>query len=174
MFDRILYAAEIGDGRPRSLALVADIALHHDAEVVVLRVGEVAEEQIALAKKLDPDLQGASETAEAEARVAGRVAAGDVAGALTEAGVFVRTIARSGRIAEEVLAAAEEIDADLIVVSSARRTALGALLTGNVTDEIVRRSVRPVLVVPQAEPHRREEPKDEKDKGGAPPAGGVA
>lgn len=152
MFERILYAMEVGRGRPRSFDYVRDLALAHDAEVIVLRVGELEEEQLALAKKHQPDVEGTSEAARTQARIEGGLASRDVAEALRQAGVFARTLPRSGRIGEEVLKAAEEVDADLVVLSGAPRTALGALLTGNVTDEIVRRSRRPVLVVPQLGP----------------------
>lgn len=148
MFDRILYAAELGDGQPRSLTLVKELALAHDSEVIVLRVGELTAEQLALAKKHEADLEKATAEAEIQARIEGQLASVDVAEALTQAGVFARSITRSGRIAEEVLIAADEVDAELIIVGSAPRTVLGALLTGNVTDEIVRKARRPVLVVP--------------------------
>ena len=152
MFDRILYAAEIGDGHPRSLDYVKDIALTHDSEVIVLRVGELTEEQLALARKNAPDMDAAAEAKKTQARMEGQMAGGEIAAALNAAGVFARTVTRSGRIAEEVLDAAEEADAHLIVVGSAPRSVLGALLTGNVTDEIVRKSRLPVLVVPQDAP----------------------
>lgn len=148
MFDRILYAVERGGRQPRSLEYVRDIALHHDSEVIVLRVGELKEDQLALAKKYTPDIEGATVEAEAEARVEGQLTAFDVAEALTNAGVFARTLSRAGRIGEEVLKAADETEADLLIVGSAPRTAIGAFLSGNVTDEIVRRSNRPVLVIP--------------------------
>lgn len=152
MFERILYAAESGDREARSFAYVKEIARTHDTEVIVLRVGEVREEQLALAKKHQADLESASASAEAQARVEGHVAAEDVAETLREAGIFARTISRAGRIGEEVLKAADEFDVDMLIIGSAPRTALGALLTGNVTDEIVRKSRRPVLVVPQLGP----------------------
>jgi nucleotide-binding universal stress UspA family protein len=153
MFEHILYAAESDTEMPRSFAYVCELALTADAEVTVLRVGEINEEQLALARKQELDPNAVAEETEAQARVESQLEAFDVAAALREAGVFTSTMSRSGRIGEEVLKAADEIGADLIVIGSAPRSALKALITGNVTDEIVRRSSIPVLVVP-----RREEP----------------
>jgi len=152
MFKRILYAAENDEGVPRSLQYVRDIALGDDAEVLVLRVGEVSEEGLAMAKKYDPDVAEVTDEAGIEARIEGRLASTDVAVLLREAGVLVTTLTRSGRIGDEIIKAAEEADVDLLVVGSKPRTAIGALLTGNPTDEIVRRSRWPVLVIPRMAP----------------------
>lgn len=157
MFERILYAAESGDGRPRSLDYVVDLATRDGAEVYVLRVGELNEEQLALANKVEPDPESVKEEAAVDARVEGRLTSSDAAEVLRNAGVFAQTITRAGRIGDEVLRAADEIGADLIIIGSAPRSALTALLTGNVTDEIVRRSHQPVLVVPQLPAKQEEE-----------------
>jgi nucleotide-binding universal stress UspA family protein len=157
MFERILYAAELGDGKPPSFDYVRDFALNHNSEVIVLRVGEIQEDRLALAKKLQPDIEGASATAKTDARMEAQFASVDVAEALRGAGVFARTVSRTGRIAEEILNAADEEEAELIIVGSAPLSALRAFLTGDVTNEIVRRARRPVLIVPHSPPDSGEE-----------------
>ena len=48
---------------------------------------------------------------------------------------------------EAILAAADEIDAELIAVGSNRHGAVGTIVFGSVSKELVRRAMRPVLVV---------------------------
>jgi nucleotide-binding universal stress UspA family protein len=53
-------------------------------------------------------------------------------------------------IPEQILAAADRLEADLIVMGTHGRTGLRRALMGSVAEEVLRRSHRPVLVVPQA------------------------
>ena len=52
-----------------------------------------------------------------------------------------------GEPAKELDRAAEEVDADLVVVGCQRRSALGRALAGSVSAELVRHAHHPVLVV---------------------------
>jgi nucleotide-binding universal stress UspA family protein len=70
-----------------------------------------------------------------------------VAGRLREAGVETDVQVRSGRPVPGVLVAAEELDADLILVGGSTRGPVAARLLGDVALELVQRSKRPVLVV---------------------------
>ena len=64
-----------------------------------------------------------------------------------------RTV-RSGRALDEILAFADEQDADVIVVGASTRGPVASALLGSVPLGLVRRAGRPVLVV--TEPGRRE------------------
>jgi nucleotide-binding universal stress UspA family protein len=70
--------------------------------------------------------------------------------ALRSSGVAYRLERRDGPPADTLIAVADDVDADLIVVGSrgVGDTALGEL--GSTSGKIVRRSGRPVLVVPEA------------------------
>ena len=72
--------------------------------------------------------------------------------ALRAAGVAYRLEQRNGPPADVMIAVADEVDADLIVVGSrgVGDTPLGEL--GSTSGKIVRRCGRPVLVVPDAAP----------------------
>lgn len=53
-----------------------------------------------------------------------------------------------GNPAKAILNAAERLDADIIVVGRRGRTRLTGMLLGSVSQELVSRSARPVMVVP--------------------------
>jgi nucleotide-binding universal stress UspA family protein len=53
----------------------------------------------------------------------------------------------TGNPADEIVAYADSIDADLVVIGSRRRGALASALLGSVSREVLRESRRPVLVV---------------------------
>jgi nucleotide-binding universal stress UspA family protein len=65
----------------------------------------------------------------------------------------VRVTARTGKarreqLAVHILLTAVEYSADVIVIGSRRKSAIGALLFGSVSHEIIRRSKIPVISVP--------------------------
>ena len=149
MFDRILYAADFDEEWPPSFALLRDLALEQDAEVHVLRVVELSEPQEGLSKKQELDPEERQEILTGEAQVDEHIAVRKVTEKLQEAGVFAQALTRQGRIAEEILSVAEELSVDLIVVGGAPHSLLKSVLTGHITDEIVRKTKRPVLLVPR-------------------------
>jgi len=59
----------------------------------------------------------------------------------------VTVLVRRGRRVQHILAAAREVDADLIVVGSSRRSGLRGLLRMGVADAVLREARCPVLVV---------------------------
>ncbi|MFB6173666.1 MAG: universal stress protein [Halobacteriales archaeon] len=65
---------------------------------------------------------------------------------LDEAGVAVDTVERAGDPAAEILQAAEEIDADLLLLGGRKRSPLGSLLFGSVSQEVTIDAVRPVVI----------------------------
>lgn len=65
--------------------------------------------------------------------------------------VASRTIARSGHPYHEIIAVAEELDADLIVISTHGRTGFARAIMGSTTERVVRLANCPVLVVRERE-----------------------
>lgn len=76
---------------------------------------------------------------EAAARAAERLRAAGVEPA--------EVLVRSGRPVATILAAADEVDADLVLVGSSPRSAIAQRLLGSVALELVQRSKRNVMVV---------------------------
>lgn len=66
-------------------------------------------------------------------------------------GLEVTTHLRHGRAAEEILTQAAELKAGLIVMTSHGRSGIKRLLVGSVTEEVIRRSACPVLVIRASE-----------------------
>lgn len=79
-------------------------------------------------------------------------AAAELAG---DAGVGAEVVLISGDAVDEIVAYADTIDADLIIVGSRGRDAVTNALLGSVSSGVLHEARRPVLVVPRA-PQRRE------------------
>jgi nucleotide-binding universal stress UspA family protein len=73
------------------------------------------------------------------------------AATLRAAGCEVTPLLLQGPTIETVLREADRIEADLLVIGSHGHGAVYDLLVGSVSEGLVRRSKRPVLVVPAAE-----------------------
>ncbi len=69
---------------------------------------------------------------------------------LEEAGVEVDLTESSGDPAEAIISAADELDADMIVLAARKRTPTGKVLFGSVTQAVLLGTARPVLVCGEA------------------------
>ncbi len=78
-----------------------------------------------------------------------------LAQALVRAGVTATAVARIGQVAATLAATAEDVDADLVVMSTHALTGPERALLGSVADEMVRTCSRPVLLVKQRTPATR-------------------
>lgn len=74
-------------------------------------------------------------------------AAASAAGQARERGIAAEVVTRIGLAAEQLLAAADACDADLVVVGSRGRGRLTSAVLGSVAHGLIRHSTRPVLVV---------------------------
>jgi nucleotide-binding universal stress UspA family protein len=87
-----------------------------------------------------------------DARRVAETYAESLAGRLQTAGVKARGRGVSGQPAAAILSVADDVDADLIVMSTHGRTGVVRSLLGSVADEVVRQSRRPVLLVRRSPP----------------------
>lgn len=90
---------------------------------------------------------GAQHTGDAEVELQEELA--KVRQRLTEAGVefTVRPLVRGMDPAEDIVAVAEEVEADLIVIGLRRRSPVGKLILGSHAQRILLEATRPVLAV---------------------------
>ncbi|HEY5647978.1 MAG TPA: universal stress protein [Nitrospiria bacterium] len=72
---------------------------------------------------------------------------GEQAKDLRKKGLEIEPFVREGIPYSEILKAAEEADADLIILGTHGRTGLGHMLLGSVAERVVRRALCPVLTV---------------------------
>jgi nucleotide-binding universal stress UspA family protein len=134
---RILLAVNGFPTSQAALAACAEIALRFDAEVTALAVREREITGGVVWERRRP-----IDTAELVSVASYR---------LRRAGLNVRGLVRralEGRVADEIVFAAHELKADLIVIGSRTPSRLRGLLFGSVSQRVLRRTDIPVLVVP--------------------------
>ena len=146
-FTRILVPL---DGSPRSEEALP-YALAVAGPRAALTVLHVVPDAEPLRKPLGQITKTADEvmaelTAEARAELDAAVGRLDTAAAGS-----VDTVVRFGDVADTILAVADEIDADAVVLASSGRGLIGRLALGSVADDVSRRGTRPTLVVREAE-----------------------
>jgi nucleotide-binding universal stress UspA family protein len=152
-YQHILVAT---DGSP-SCAMAVDTAIELcvglGARLTVVSVAPSTASDLDLDSATDP--LGAAEEAAAAVRRGDPSAAGAAAAHLARMaceparvrGVDADCVIWEGAAGEAIVAAAESVGADLIVVGSHRRSGLGRMLLGSVSDHVVRNAPVPVLVV---------------------------
>ncbi|CAL9330666.1 hypothetical protein SUDANB145_00059 [Streptomyces sp. enrichment culture] len=143
MFQRILVAVDSGPGRHSALRLAGDMARLTGATVRVLHVA-TATATLAAVVSLEDDTEAKAVLDEAVTglRDTGVDAEGAVAHALTT------------QVATTISAAAEEWQADLLVLSPHHRGALEALVHPRVSDIVAHSSRTAVLLAPEDGPSR--------------------
>jgi nucleotide-binding universal stress UspA family protein len=144
LFNHVLVATDFGECSERALDLAIQMADAHGAELTIFHAWDDLE---ATAKD---QLTAALETAR---RVVPRAAA----------------LLRRGVGARDILAAREEIGADLIVIGTHGRTGLAHVVLGSVAEEVVRASPAPVLTVHATFPMPRLTHPDATAGPGSPP-----
>ncbi len=136
---KVLVAVDGSEFSTRALKLGIELAEKFSASLVVATVVEPAylpPEPYGLAEQVDRARQEDATKILSEASAMARAAK-----------VPVTTRVLSGTAAEALLQACDELQADLIVIGSRGRRALGRVLLGSVSDRVVHLSKRPVLVV---------------------------
>lgn len=144
LFEKILAATDFGRSSERAVALATDLAIAHDASVSLVHAYSVAVPiyPVAIPPPVDEVRDAASAAMERALHgLRGRVAKLDG---------FVR----HGDAWTEIIAAADEIGADLIVMGTHGYRGVSRFFLGSVADKVVRSSPIPVLIVP--EPHGKE------------------
>jgi len=137
-FKRILLAASDSDACMRAVAVVARLARGSRTEVFVVHLIE----RVFLGRAGWCSMETADEAKQLVSRFRTELES-----------LGVRVTARMGKArrddrAADILLAAAEYRADLIVIGTRRKSALRAVLCGSVSQEIIHRSRIPVVAVP--------------------------
>jgi nucleotide-binding universal stress UspA family protein len=142
-FGTILVATDGSDDSDAAVEAALDLA--HDTSGRLLVLSVVPEASAA-------DSDGAADSAPEADRddqvvVDATDRANDVVDHAVEWGLEATPLVWEGEPADAILAAAASEGADVIVIGSSGRSGVGRMLMGSVSDDVVRRSVVPVMVV---------------------------
>lgn len=141
---RILVPTDFSDTSRKALRYALAFAAQFGAEILLLHVitppDAYGEYGIVDLAGLVKSLEEASDTELA------RLAAAEV-----PPGVTARALTRSGSPAQQIIEAARDKAADLIILSTHGRTGLKHVLLGSIAESAVRRAPCPVLVVRENE-----------------------
>jgi nucleotide-binding universal stress UspA family protein len=141
---RIVVAYDFSELAQRALHQALELAPGKESEVHVLAVGAIQGELLKL-----PDHEPLSQ-ADASERVRNAVAK-DVEGYVAEYGALaldrIAVYASEGHPAEQIVALASEVDADLIVMGTHSRGGLQRVMLGSVAEAVTRRAPCGVFVI---------------------------
>lgn len=140
LFKKILCPVDLEDDSVTALDLAINIAARIDASLILMNV-------VAMPPQAT-ELPLAALTPYPVWERASRLKLEQIARERVPSSVSCETITRSGLAVSEIVSAVPEIEIDLIVMGTHKRSALGHLLLGSVAERVVRSSVCPVLVVP--------------------------
>jgi nucleotide-binding universal stress UspA family protein len=142
MFEKILYPTDFSDVSKKALDHLSQLKDMGTKEIVVLHV--IDERGIDSVSRYG---SGSADTViksmEAEAREEGR----KIEQKLRESGLHVKMRIEKGIPFKEILKVEEEEGVSLIVIGSHGKTNLQEMLLGSVSEKVIRKSKKPVLVV---------------------------
>lgn len=139
MYKRILVTLDRSEFAEQALVHAVAVAKAFGSTIELLSVVPLPQAAGPDAGILFIDWDG--EVAECEAYLAG------VVSRLTEEGLKAESEIRRGEVTEEILRHAEEMHADLLVMSTHGRSGLGRWVYGSVADRVLRHAAVPVLLV---------------------------
>ena len=138
--NKILIATDGSQSALEAIELGLDIATEHEAEVTFVHVAPMLDRTVAVSFGVPAALpHHVSDFDRASVLAAAELAA--------ERGVSARCEVLLGNPVDEIVACADTIDADLIVLASRGRGAIASALLGSVSRGVLHETRRPVLVV---------------------------
>jgi nucleotide-binding universal stress UspA family protein len=139
-FENILLATDGSEFAAGAEALVVDLVRRFGGKVTAMQ-----------AVLFDPELETLAVDLQQKQEQAAQNALHETAVRLDRQGVNCATLIRHGQYPhQEIMDAAQEIKADLIVMGRRGRRGLARLMLGDTTARVVAQATRPVLVVPRA------------------------
>jgi nucleotide-binding universal stress UspA family protein len=147
LFRRILCAADLTQASPHTLDVALSLATENDAEITLLHVLEnfPGDHGAGLVQRV-PEIRPLRHELVAEARAELRKAVPSPVRTFCEVTERVET----GSPWSEILRVAEQMDAELIVMGAHATGAVGRMLFGSTTSQVVRRAQCPVLIIQES------------------------
>jgi nucleotide-binding universal stress UspA family protein len=164
LFRRILCAADLTRASQQTLDVALSLATENDAQITLLHVMEtLSGNNVAGLARAVPELEPVSHEMVAEARAELRKAVPHPVRVFCEVTERVET----GAPWSEILRVADQMDAELIVMGAHATGAVGRMLFGSTTSQVVRRAHCPVLIIQESHKPRRAAEAVEADEVGA-------
>ena len=142
MMKKILVATDFSPGADRALDEAIELARQADGHIELIHVLQAG------SFVLPPPLDIVALPLENGEIAHDDVALAERARRVSRAGVTVHTRVEAGAPHEEIVKAAKEMGAELLVVGSHGKSALSEILVGSVAARLIRHAPCPVLVVP--------------------------
>jgi nucleotide-binding universal stress UspA family protein len=148
MFEKILYPTDFSDPSKKALDYVKQLKESGAEEVIVLHVIEDREIPVFLGldegdpvpgTQLEKTLRIIEENAKEET--------GAIAAELKDSGFDVKVRIEKGTAFREILKVEEEEEVSVIVVGSHGKGPVTGILLGSVSDKVIRKSKKPVLII---------------------------
>jgi len=147
LFRRILCAADLTQASQQTLDVALSLATENDAQITLLHVMEtLSGDDTAWLYAPAPEARPPRHELVAQARTELRKAVPDPVRIFCEVTERVET----GSPWSEILRVAEQMDAELIVMGAHATGAVGRMLFGSTTSQVVRRAHCPVLVIQES------------------------
>ena len=151
MFKRVLWATDFSEHATRARDWAVHCAQCSQGKLFALTVADVADVPV-LSSVVIPELSQASlasaeQWAEDELTEAVRQRLAQEVAQIQQAGVAAEPVVRLGVPWREIVAGAEELDIDMIVMGAHGKRGLRALMLGNTTDNVTRRAPCPVMII---------------------------
>jgi nucleotide-binding universal stress UspA family protein len=143
LFRRILCAADLTQASERTLDVAVSMASENDARITLLHVVESLPGENAARLLAGPEMGHLRRELVDQAHTRLQQAIRDVGADFCD----IRERVATGAPWSEILRAADEMDADLIVMGTHTRGAVGRMFFGSTSSHVVRRAVCPVLVI---------------------------
>lgn len=148
MFKKILYPTDFSDPSKKALEYVKQLKESGAEEVIVLHVIEDREIPVFLGldegdhvpgTQLEKTLRIIEENAKQET--------GAIETELKESGFDVKVRIEKGTAFREILKVEDEEEASIIIVGSHGKGPVTGILLGSVSDKVIRKSKKPVLII---------------------------
>ena len=144
MFEKILYPTDFSDASSKALAYLKQLKEAGTKKITVLHV--INESEIThLFRHAEPLITPQGVIKEIEQNASKEI--GDVAAELRDIGFEVKTRIETGMPFKEILRVEEEEDVSALVVGSHGKSNIKEMLLGSVSEKVIRKSSKPVLVV---------------------------
>ena len=151
MFKRILWATDFSEQATHARNWAVHCARCSNGKLFALAVADVADVPV-FSAVVTPEVSRAS-LAQAEAWTEETLAQavnerlGQEVAAISVAGVAAEPVVRIGVPWRQIVAAAEELDADMIVLGAHGKRGVRALLLGNTVENVTKHAPCPVMVI---------------------------